>query len=70
LKEDGASESELESAIDRVREMYERAVAQVPPGSMKRHWRRYIFLWLDYALFEVIETKVCAIILFAFTHCA
>jgi len=29
----------------------------VPPGSEKRHWRRYIFLWLDYALFEEIETK-------------
>ena len=38
--------------------MYERAVAQVPPGSEKRFWRRYIFLWLDYALFEEIETKV------------
>jgi crooked neck len=43
---------------DRVREVYERAVAQVPPGNEKRHWRRYIFLWLDYALFEEIETKV------------
>jgi crooked neck len=45
--------------IERVREVYERAVAQVPPGGEKRHWRRYIFLWLDYALFEEIETKVC-----------
>ncbi|KAH9915734.1 pre-mRNA-splicing factor CLF1 [Fomitopsis serialis] len=27
------------------------------PGQ-KRHWRRYIFLWLNYALFEEIETKV------------
>ncbi len=72
MKEDGASESELDNAVGRVRELYERAVAQVPPGSMKRHWRRYIFLWLDYALFEEIETKVCAIIsfAFAFTHCA
>jgi len=41
-----------------VREVYERAVAQVPPGNEKRFWRRYIFLWLDYALFEEIETKV------------
>lgn len=44
-------------AIDRVREVYERAVAQVPPASDKRYWRRYIFLWLNYALFEEIETK-------------
>jgi crooked neck len=49
---------EEEKAIGRVRETYERAIAQVPPGEVKRHWRRYIFLWLDYALFEEIETKV------------
>jgi len=46
------------AAVDRVREVYERAVAQVPPASEKRYWRRYIFLWLNYALFEEIETKV------------
>lgn len=56
LREEG-DEGE-EAAILRVREVYERAVAQVPPGTEKRHWRRYIFLWLDYALFEEIETKV------------
>ncbi|CCO36421.1 Pre-mRNA-splicing factor CLF1 [Rhizoctonia solani AG-1 IB] len=44
-------------AIGRVREVYERAVAQVPPGGEKRHWRRYIFLWLNYAVFEEIEAK-------------
>src|SRR3954468_22380747 len=27
---------------DRVREVYERAVANVPPASEKRFWRRYI----------------------------
>ncbi|KAJ7632762.1 hypothetical protein FB45DRAFT_791979 [Roridomyces roridus] len=57
LKDEGATKEEEEAAIVRVREVYERAVAQVPPGSEKRHWRRYIFLWLDYALFEEIETK-------------
>ena len=60
LKSEDASAEEIEGAIGRVREVYERAVAQVPPGSFKRHWRRYIFLWLGYALFEEIETKVCA----------
>jgi crooked neck len=44
--------------LARVREVYERAVAQVPPSQEKRHWRRYIFTWLNYALFEEIETKV------------
>lgn len=58
LREEGATTDEEEQAIARVREVYERAVGQVPPGNEKRHWRRYIFLWLDYALFEEIETKV------------
>ncbi|KAJ8508048.1 hypothetical protein ONZ45_g9645 [Pleurotus djamor] len=57
LKDEGAGPEEEEAAVGRVREVYERAVAQVPPGGEKRHWRRYIFLWLDYALFEEIETK-------------
>ncbi|KAF8155702.1 pre-mRNA-splicing factor CLF1 [Crassisporium funariophilum] len=57
LKDEGATAEELDGAVGRVREVYERAVAQVPPGGEKRHWRRYIFLWLDYALFEEIETK-------------
>lgn len=57
LREEGATTEEEEQAVTRVREVYERAVAQVPPGTEKRHWRRYIFLWLDYALFEEIETK-------------
>ncbi|KAJ3710718.1 pre-mRNA-splicing factor CLF1 [Lentinula raphanica] len=57
LRGEGATTEEEEGAIGRVREVYERAVAQVPPGGEKRHWRRYIYLWLDYALFEEIETK-------------
>ena len=58
LREEGVTPEEEQTAIGRVREVYERAVAQVPPGTEKRHWRRYIFLWLNYALFEEIETRV------------
>lgn len=58
LQEEGVTAEEEQAAINRVREVYERAVAQVPPGGEKRHWRRYIFLWLYYALFEELETKV------------
>ena len=61
LKDEGAPVEEAEAAIGRVREVYERAVAQVPPGGEKRHWRRYIFLWLNYALFEEIETKASVV---------
>jgi crooked neck len=57
-RDEGAAPDEEEECIGRVREIYERAVAQVPPGDAKRHWRRYIFLWLNYALFEEMETQV------------
>jgi len=42
---------------DRVRETYERAIAQIPPTEEKRHWRRYIFLFLFYAIWEEKEAK-------------
>ncbi|SMQ46673.1 unnamed protein product [Zymoseptoria tritici ST99CH_1A5] len=42
---------------DRVRDVYERAIAQLPPSQEKRHWRRYIYLWIFYALYEELETK-------------
>lgn len=59
LEEDAyRSENGSGDALKRVREVYERAVAQVPPSEEKRHWRRYIFLWLNYALFEELDTKV------------
>lgn len=35
-----------------VREVYERAIANVPPIEEKRYWRRYIYLWIKYALME------------------
>ena len=37
---------------DRIREVYEAAVAQLPPAEEKRFWRRYIYLWLNYAVWE------------------
>lgn len=41
--------------LARVREVYERAVANVPPAAEKRYWRRYVWLWINYALFEELE---------------
>ncbi|OJT03411.1 Pre-mRNA-splicing factor CLF1, partial [Trametes pubescens] len=58
LREEGSTGEEEKRATNRVREVYERTVAQVLPGGEKRHWRHYISLWLYYALFEEIETKV------------
>lgn len=41
--------------IERVREVYERAVANTPPAEEKRYWQRYIYLWIFYALFEELD---------------
>jgi len=42
---------------DRVREIYERAITNVPPIMEKKYWRRYIFLWINYAIFEESTAK-------------
>lgn len=49
---------ESDAEADTVREVYERAIANVPPITEKRHWRRYIYLWINYALYEELEVKV------------
>ena len=50
---DGFSSSQRQKQIEATREVFERAIAQVPPGSDdKRFWRRYIYLWIFYAIFE------------------
>ena len=50
LEEDSGS-------IPSVRDVYERAVAQVPPSMNKDHWRRYIFLWIYYATYEELSNQ-------------
>jgi len=42
----------------KVREIYERAIANVPPSAEdKQHWRRYIYLWIYYSLYEELSQK-------------
>lgn len=42
--------------VARTREVYERAVSQVPPARIeKRFWKRYIYLWINYAIFEELD---------------
>eukprot|EP00954_Amorphochlora_amoebiformis_P023023 1357417-Amorphochlora_amoeboformis.AAC.1 len=42
---------------ERVREVYERAIANRPPVQEKRFYKRYIFLWINYAIYEELEVK-------------
>ncbi|KZC11309.1 Protein crooked neck [Dufourea novaeangliae] len=48
---------ESEGNVDIIRETYERAIANVPPTKEKQFWRRYIYLWINYALFEELDTE-------------
>ncbi|XP_030304278.1 crooked neck-like protein 1 isoform X2 [Calypte anna] len=48
---------ESDTDAETVREVYERAIANVPPVQEKRHWKRYIYLWINYALYEELEAK-------------
>lgn len=52
---DYAGLEEASRDADRIRDVYERAIAQVPPTQEKRHWRRYIYLWIFYAVWEELE---------------
>ncbi|KAH8788647.1 hypothetical protein F5883DRAFT_8683 [Diaporthe sp. PMI_573] len=54
---DYANLEQTSGNVDRVREVYEKAVAQVPPAQEKRLWRRYIYLWIFYAIYEEMEAK-------------
>lgn len=43
--------------VENVRETYERAIANVPPSKDKNLWRRYIYIWINYAFYEEIENE-------------
>ena len=40
-----------------IRDLYERAIANVPPAQEKSFWKRYIYLWINYALYEELEAE-------------
>ncbi|EEB12300.1 protein crooked neck, putative [Pediculus humanus corporis] len=48
---------ESEGNVDIIRDSYERAIANIPPSKEKTFWRRYIYLWINYALFEELEAN-------------
>ena len=48
---------QLRCVTVQIRDVYERAVSNVPPANEKRYWQRYIYLWINYALFEELEAE-------------
>ncbi|EDQ85928.1 uncharacterized protein MONBRDRAFT_33965 [Monosiga brevicollis MX1] len=49
--------AESEGDVAKARDIYERAIANVPLDQDKRYWRRYIYLWVYYAVFEELTAK-------------
>ena len=43
---------EKDDVLSSTRDTYERSIANVPPVMEKKYWKRYIYLWIKYALFE------------------
>ena len=48
---------ENDGDVETIREVFERAISNIPPVQEKKHWRRYIYLWIMYALFEELTLK-------------
>jgi len=46
-----------ESNYEKTRDVYERAIANIPPVEEKKYWKRYIYIWINYAIFEELEAK-------------
>lgn len=42
---------------DHVRDAFERAISNIPPVQNKELWRRYIYLWINYALYEEMDAR-------------
>uniref|UniRef100_A0A914Y3B7 Crooked neck protein n=1 Tax=Panagrolaimus superbus TaxID=310955 RepID=A0A914Y3B7_9BILA len=42
---------------EEVEDVYERAIANIPPYEEKRYWRRYIYLWIYYAVYEELDCE-------------
>jgi crooked neck len=44
--------------VPEIRDAFERAVSHVPPDDTnKDHWRRYIYLWIYYAVYEELDNR-------------
>ena len=48
---------EMEGTLDSTREVYERAIANIPLIQEKKYWSRYIYLWIYYAVFEELQAE-------------
>jgi len=43
--------------MEKVRSVYERGISHLPPIEEKRFWKRYMFIWVNFALYEELVAK-------------
>ncbi|XP_058515368.1 LOW QUALITY PROTEIN: crooked neck-like protein 1, partial [Ochotona princeps] len=48
---------ETRGDLDKIRNLYERALSNIPPILEKRCWTRYVYIWICYALFEELQAQ-------------
>ena len=49
-----------EEDLEKIRDIYERSIVNIPPAEEKRYWRRYIYLWINYrGFFRSQSINVC-----------
>ena len=46
---------ESQNNPQKVRELYERAISNIPQELEKQYWGRYMFLWIMYAMYEEVD---------------
>lgn len=51
------SQIEAGASQDRIRDVFERAIAAVPLSSEKAFWQRYIYIWIKYLVHEELVNK-------------
>lgn len=54
---EGVGNGVMNDNTERVRAVYARAKACVPLLKEKKYWRRYIFLWINHAIYEELAEK-------------
>ncbi|EUR79054.1 hypothetical protein PFBG_00544, partial [Plasmodium falciparum 7G8] len=57
LEESNINNINKEKCIIRIRDLYERAISIIPIISSKKFWKRYIYLWINYSIFEELYAQ-------------
>lgn len=50
-------EMNCEDNKDKTRATFEEAILNLPPVQEKRYWRRFIYFWINYAVFEELDCQ-------------